>query len=656
MEKKLSRRSFLKGAAASTLGVAALGVAGIASAEDLYKAGTYSAIVKGYGGYIKVDMTFSESAITDCVINSSCETPTIGGAACEEIAAAVVANQTVDAVSSVTASLTVPAVQKAIANCVAQARGEAAALNEMPLAADDGDWLGQAPEITDDMISEERSTSLLIVGGGNGGMLAAATAADAGMDFMLCEKSSGVTTCRFWVGAVDTEAHKEAGIQIDKNRLMNELTRYASGKCDADVLKLWLNYSGETMDYLKSLGFIQNLHIAPESHVGGEGVEYYVPSQWLTLTLPEGSPYNSAIGANRHAFLEEYIGKKGYKIDYNMNLVRLCQDEKGKVLGAIFENGDGAYVKVNADNVILATGGYAANSKMVEALAPIAPECCTTSIYYGPDDGQGIKAGLWAGAKMDTTCAPMIFDRGLVAPGTKAGYVVDEMGNKVFPGPVPQYAPGSQPHLKVNKEGKRFANESVPYDFMSYAASLQTDGVYAMIMDADVENAVIAYDQYGCAKLGVDMAMMGALRPEMDSYVEQGLMVKADTIPELAEKLGIPADALVATVERYNELCEKGVDEDFGKEPYRMRALVNAPYYGAFMGGTLLCTCDGLRINHKCQVYDKNHKIIEGLYSVGDCSGSFFSGNYPEYFVGVASGRTMTEGRYAVKAILGEKF
>ena len=71
--------------------------------------------------------------------------------------------------------------------------------------------------------------------------------------------------------------------------------------------------------------------------------------------------------------------------------------------------------------------------------------------------------------------------------------------------------------------------------------------------------------------------------------------------------------------------------------------------------GSLLTTCDGLRINRKCQVYDTNHQIIEGLYSIGDCSGSFFAGNYPEYFVGVAVGRTMTQGRVAVKTILGEE-
>ena len=73
---------------------------------------------------------------------------------------------------------------------------------------------------------------------------------------------------------------------------------------------------------------------------------------------------------------------------------------------------------------------------------------------------------------------------------------------------------------------------------------------------------------------------------------------------------------------------------------------------GYFMGGSLLCTCDDLRINDKCQVYDTNHKTIGGLYAIGNCSGSFFSGNYPEFFVGVAVGRTMTQGRLAVKAIL----
>ena len=163
---------------------------------------------------------------------------------------------------------------------------------------------------------------------------------------------------------------------------------------------------------------------------------------------------------------------------------------------------------------------------------------------------------------------------------------------------------------------------------------------------------ILAYDQYGCAQIAVNIAQGNGIIPMLEGMIEDGLVFKADTIEELAEMMGLPADTLAATVARYNELAQKGVDEDYGKEAYRLRPITQAPFYGYFMGGSLLCTCDGLRINDKCQVYDTNHKTIGGLYAIGNCSGSFFSGNYPEFFVGVAVGRTMTQGRLAVKAIL----
>ena len=96
-------------------------------------------------------------------------------------------------------------------------------------------------------------------------------------------------------------------------------------------------------------------------------------------------------------------------------------------------------------------------------------------------------------------------------------------------------------------------------------------------MDANITDAILAYDQYGCAQISVNIAKNDGIVRMIESYVEQGLIFKADTIEELAEKLGIPADNLKATVERYNELCAKGVDEDFGKEAYRMRPVAAAP-------------------------------------------------------------------------------
>ena len=646
--KNLSRRSFLKGAAVSALGLAAVPALTLAEEKAAYTPGSYSAVVKAYGGFITATLTFSETAITDCVIDAACETPTIGGVAAEEIAKAVLSEQKADVASSASAAITVPAVKKAVNNCIAQAMGLAAALNEK--GADEGDdWLGQAPEIDDAQISSTQETDLLIIGAGNGGMMAAATAADAGMNFIVAEQNAVMGDTRHWIGAVDTKQMNEAGVEVKKDRLLNEIARYASYKCDMDLIKMWIQNSGEMIAYLESLGMQPMVNIAPESHVGGNNMEYYVPSIWHTVNLPEGCELK-----DRHAFLEDYISKKGYKIQYSMTLVKLVQNETGAVTGAIFTDANGAYVKINAKNTILATGGYPGNPKMIKALAPIVTECVTANSYYAPNVGMGIRAGIWAGAKMDTEPAPMVFDRGLVAPGVKAGYVDDGNGNLVFPAPMGQFIIGTQPFLKVNKEGYRFANESCPYDFMNFAASLQTDGVYASIVDSSVNEDIIAYDQYGCAQIAVNIARGGAVVPMIEQQVAAGLIMKADTIEELAEKLGIPADALKATVDRYNELAEKGVDEDFGKEAYRLRPVAKAPFYGFFMGGSLLCTCDGLRINRKCQVYDTKHKVIEGLYAVGNCSGGFFSGNYPEYFVGVGVGRTMTQGRYAVKAILGE--
>ena len=671
MSKHISRRDFLRGTAAGALGLAAASMIGCAqepatttappttaapttaapAPAGIYTAGTYSATVKGYSSYITVEMNFSAEAITGCSINAAGETPAIGGVAAEEIAALVVQNQTVDVTTGTSAAITVPAIKKAISNCIAQAQGKAVAINENSGAADDSDWLGTAPEINDALIASVQDTDLLIIGAGNGGMMAAATAADAGMKFILCEQNTVMGDARHWIGAIDTKAMAAANVTVQKDRVLNELARYASYKCDMDVIKMWMNNSAEMLDYLESLGFRNSVHIAPESHVGGNNMEYYVPSIWHTADLPEGTE-----AKDRHQFLEQYIQEKGYGVQYSMTLVRLVQDDAGKVTGAIFTNEKGEFVKINAKNVILATGGYPGNPKMIKALAPIITECVTANSYFAPDTGMGIRAGIWAGAKMDTEPAPMIFDRGIVAPGVKAGYVDDGNGNLVWPGTVSQDMLGTQPHLKVNKEGYRFANESCPYDFLNYAASLQTDGVYAAIVDSNITEDIIEYDQYGCAQIAVNMAQVGYILPMLEGNVANGLAFKADTIEDLAKQMGLPVDTLTATVKRYNDLAAKGVDEDFGKEAYRMKALDTAPYYGYFMGGSLLTTCDGLRINRKCQVYDTKHKVIEGLYCVGDCSGSFFAGNYPEYFVGVAVGRTMTQGRYAVKAILGEEF
>ena len=219
---------------------------------------------------------------------------------------------------------------------------------------------------------------------------------------------------------------------------------------------------------------------------------------------------------------------------------------------------------------------------------------------------------------------------------------------------------GSQPWLKVNLKGERFSNESVPYDFIIHAGYMEPGHVYCTIYDSNWMEHVRQFHQFGCARI-IPSDSGGKLEifsPQVETRLlgtmeEAGFIQKADTFEELAEKLNLPVDTFVETVKRYNELCGKGEDEDFGKEAYRMIALDSPPYYGARQGAQLLTTLDGLRINTKMQVLDKNGEVIEGLYAAGDCSGGFFAHNYPEYIVGVAVGRTLTEG-YLLGTALAE--
>ena len=141
---------------------------------------------------------------------------------------------------------------------------------------------------------------------------------------------------------------------------------------------------------------------------------------------------------------------------------------------------------------------------------------------------------------------------------------------------------------------------------------------------------------------------MGYVQAINDDLQKQGYIVEADTVEELAEKLGLPVDAFTATVERYNELAAKGEDEDFGKEGYRLSTLQQAPFYGVRQaGGYLICTIDGIQIDDNMHAIDQDFKAIPGLYVIGDMSGNYFSGSYPSLMGGAAAGRSATFGRLA---------
>ena len=671
---KISRKGFIKIAAAAAMsGVtagalaacnSASGSASTSGAAGQYIPGTYEGTAEGISSTVKVTMTFSDSAVTDVVVDTSGETASFGAAAADELREQLMAagSAEIDGVSGST--ITSDAVMKAAKSCYAQAKGEAVVSSVQLPTGDENDWLGKEPDIDEAAITETVDTDILIVGAGNGGMFAAAYAAANGLNFRVIEQNANVQDTRHWYGAVDSAAAKEAGEPAtDKAKLLSEISRYASGKCDQRVVKTWINESAAMHDFMRSIledkyGWVCDFTSGTEAAWPAENAEhntdYLYPVQEHNYMASERES-----GLARNELLLQYIQELGYDVDFKTSLAKLEKNSDGRITGIIAQSTeDDHFIRYNANQgVLLACGGFPGNPYMMEQLDPLGTSVTTACSYSPADKGYGIRAAVWAGANLDKEAAPMLFDRGIVAPGVDAGYVDSDsaFGGKAFPGKIRQYNPGTQPFLKVNRNGERFANESCPYNDIVYAAAHQPGRVYAQICDANILEDAKRFHTIGCSaqtRNGGEKYIQG----KMDEAIEAGALFKCDTLDELADKMGFTGaakDTFLATVERYNELYDKQNDEDFGKPAYRLSAIRTAPFYGCWLGASLLTTEQGIAINEKGQALDTNNQPMEGLYITGDMSGSFFANNYPCLMAGVAMGRTLTYAMKAVKQMAG---
>ena len=679
---KISRKGFLKIAAAAAMSgvtagalaacnaasgstsTAASGSAAASGATGTYIPGTYEGTAEGISSTVKVTMTFSDSAVTDVVVDTSGETASIGAAAADELRDQLLAagSAEIDGVSGST--ITSEAVMKAAKSCYAQAKGEAVVSSVQLPTGDENDWLGTEPDIDEAAITETVGTDILIVGAGNGGMFAAAYAAANGLNFRIIEQNGNVQDTRHWYGAIDSAAAKAAGEEpFDRAKLLSEISRYASGKCDQRVVKTWINESAAMHDFMRSIledkyGWVCDFTSGTEAAWPAENAEhntdYLFPVEEHNYMASERES-----GLARNELLLQYIQELGYGVDFKTSLAKLEKNAEGRITGVIAQNmDDDHFIRYNAaKGVLLACGGYAGNPYMMQQLDPLGTSVTTACSYSPADKGYGIRAAVWAGANLDKEAAPMLFDRGIVAPGVDAGYVDSEsaFGGKAFPGEIRQFNPGTQPFLKVNRNGERFANESCPYNDIVYAAAHQPGRVYAQISDANMLEDAKRFHTIGCSA-GTRKNTMEGLEKTFASAEEKGCFFRADTIEELADKMGFTGaakDTFLATVERYNELYDKQNDEDFGKPAYRLSAIRTAPFYGYWLGASLLTTEQGIAINEKGQALDTNNQPMAGLYITGDKSGSFIANNYPCLMAGVAMGRTLTFAMKAIKQMAG---
>ena len=514
-------------------------------------------------------------------------------------------------------------------------------------AADD--WLGPEPTVDESQVAETLSCDVLVVGAGMAGTFAASHAVENGASVVLIEaQENGHGLRSSSIAAIDSRYQKAQGVTINKEDIVNDFVNYALNQCDISLVRQWADHSGEAVDWLGDI---------LEANGFGYILEYSMPPEGRYQNWPTGHGLITSEGAVakevdvQAVMIDRFEGNGGiYR-----NLTRMVKliKQNGAVTGAYAETADGSLVRIDAaKGVVVATGGYVNNQPMYEARQAGLEKSFAGPLNLGTAKGDGIKACLWAGGRMDPFPTTMVFDRGVVKPDATLGHAFDtpDFVHFVF---------ATQPFLKVDKTGRRLTNESSPYDYILHAAKNSPDHAWYSVWDSNWPEDVQRFYTIGCSTMFDGEGRNALYSPgiegtqaQIDEMVESGYCVRADTIEELAAGLLIEdVDRFKAEVDAYNEAFEKGTDERFGKDPFRLSALKTPPFYGVKVGGEPLCTLDGVVINENYQVLDENNRPIEGLYALGNDSGCYYAHTYPNLAAGANAGRCAASGMLLGRAL-----
>lgn len=429
---------------------------------------------------------------------------------------------------------------------------------------------------------------------------------------------------------------------IDKFDYIAMATRYAGGHVKQELYNVWADESGETVNWYGDRLAEHGIRLMNEVSDNPASSRY---KDWPTGHMPQGVKGKTGTVAND--IIRDYAKQHGAKFDYSTRMVKL-ERKNGRVTGCIAQNSDGKYIRyVAKKGIVIATGGYARNYAMMQALQPWSLNVLALNGGLPGATGDGIKACLWVGAKMDETHYSMQFDRAALRLDQKPGVETMKKGD------VGLLWMASHPWLKVNADGVRFINESGTYENPLHADEYNKGHCHYTIFDSNWMEYSKQFKMQGCARIwpfangAQNVHKAAQLRDvAIPKLVKQGFLQQADTIEELAKKLGLPVEALKETVARNNESYRKGVDEEFGKEKYRLSAVDKPPFYGFKNSGWLLCTGDGIVIDRNMNAIDTEGNRIPGLYVVGNDSGAYFANQYPNLSCGMAAGRTVTFGRH----------
>ncbi len=525
------------------------------------------------------------------------------------------------------------------------------------------------PAITADQIKVTKDCDVLVIGAGISGLAAARSAVEAGAKVIVMEKNAQIEIHGFGCGVVNSSLATDHGIVVDPVAVMNEYERRSYGRVNMQLVSLWANHSGEVFDWYSS--------VADDFVKENMTLIFYPPFEEHDTTKDQFQTFLGCIDFKEDPLKQFDVApwtklgqlnqakaeEEGVEFVFSTAAQELTTDATGRVTGAIGMDENGDYLQVNASKgVVLTTGGFCQfgagaevmckvftpnmykNYRLIKGEEPSWQEMFT--VNPGPIQGatgDGQLMAIWVGGQMD--------------PFADAG-----MGSC-------ESAIGGTVALTVNKNGERFHNEDIGIWEKHDQVMRQPGQICYDIIDANWRDRLpyqatghrnFDYHEHQVAK-GFDgityvntfndefLSAVGnpeGITPSLDRHA--GTVYAADTLEELAEIIGVPTDAFLATVARYNELAAQGHDEDFGCDPQKLFPIDTPPFIAcSATASPNFAAYAGLVTNGRLEVVNKDGQPIGGLWAAGNCCGGKFGPSYFTPIPGMNHGNGITHGYYA---------
>ena len=525
-------------------------------------------------------------------------------------------------------------------------------------------WLGEAPVIDEADVEETIDADVLVIGLGAAGVPALRAAVEAGakvVAFEACANFNSVASDMAILGGETQSKWGRGEGYISRKLIISEHMKECSHRGSYDVINRWADASGEALDWFVSaspnLYFVKDdaYEEIPEEGQGNYMFPYCYPVPETYDWTKEDMPcYPTSVGfSNLHQVMADNLQVAvdgGADVRFSTKGIELITNEDGSIAGAYGQaHGSDKYIKVNCLAVILATGDYLANEDMMKFYAPQCVEAGIQILSLDLDEdgnktnvGDGHKMGAWIGGAIEAYHAPVIHHMGGGAGPDGRGVI------------------GNNGYLWLNLRGKRFMNEDLPGQQLENQVENQPQRKAYQFFDAAWPEQLAYFPMaHGVACIYRDEPLpsytasglkINVRTPEdIESAVEDGRCLKADTIEELLEMIpDMDVEAALASIERYNELCKNGEDTDYCKASQRLFALENPPFYAAECGTALsLGNLGGFESDGDCHVYNTDRKLIPGLYVCGAPQGGRFNVQYPISLKGLSCGMCMVFGKIA---------